>query len=276
MTSYEYRLNEKVVFCLARGYPTIRFYKYGKLILRNIMVRRALGNNSRDWDYLVFHEGNFTNFQKKLITVLSFCKKIIYVNVEDQFVVPSEFSEHSLKSNVGYVLMCRFNYLHVWSHLVHYKIAMRVDDDVFLTRFDPQIQDRIFDYALKSPESHPETNLTLPPFFENLGITKSYNQEFPYTNFYITRTDFWQRVEVRSVLENLGREKTGFENRWGDLPIIGTILNEFAKPKDLSLRSDITYFHSSHRTFVYRGLNVSINQFIKSKFMDKCSQILSR
>jgi hypothetical protein len=276
MKQDQVRQSSKVLFCLARGYPNKQIYKYTKLIIRNILARRALGTESNEWDYVIFHEGDFTNFQKKLITFFSLNKSIQYIDISEKFEIPDEFSNANCKFNVGYVLMCRFNFLHVWDLISNYSVAMRVDDDVFLTRFNAQMQGRTFDFALLSEESHQETNETLPLFLSTLGIGQSYNQKFPYTNFYITKTNFWQRDDVRKLLLTIGHEEIGFENRWGDLPIIGTVLNEYAGDKDVVLRQDISYYHASHRTFVYESSSVGGGIFFKGKIKEKLSRIYPR
>ncbi len=247
----DYRKN--AVFCLARGYRLSESHKFLKLIVRNLCLGYALRQEKKYFRFLIFHEGNINKFQRFFIKLLSLNFQIRFVCISEVFSLPKKFDECDVK-DIGYILMCRFYYLHVWKYLKDYNIAIRVDDDVFLRKFNPVLIGEIANAALICNEYHTPTNNSLPQFLKTLGFDFAYNQEFPYTNFFITNPSFWLADSVLELLNKIGDEEIGIIDRWGDLPILGVVLNIHKLNHEYIYRSDICYYHYSHRVTVKNGI----------------------
>jgi len=80
---------------------------------------------------------------------------------------------------------------------------------------------------------------------ENINF---YNHKFPYTNLYITDVSIFQREEIIDSLSAIGDNDDQFIYRWGDLPVLGSILNIF----DIQIKKlkKTQYFHESHNVIV--------------------------
>lgn len=244
---------ENAIFCLARGYRLSESHKFLKLIVRNLCLGYALGQEKKNFQFLIFHEGNISKFQRLFIKLFSLNFRIRFVCISKDFRLPEKFDNYDFK-DVGYILMCRFYYLHVWKYLKDYNIAIRVDDDVFLRKFNPILMGEIANAALICNEYHIPTNNSLPKFLKSLGLDFAYNQKFPYTNFFITNPSFWLGESVLELLNKIGDQEIGIVDRWGDLPILGVILNIYKLNHEHAYRSDICYYHYSHRTTVKNGV----------------------
>jgi hypothetical protein len=161
---------------------------------------------------------------------------------------------------VGYRLMCRFHSYYIWQYAAQFDYIMRLDEDCTLTSvaFDP-IQSLAraggdFAAACFVKESHDLTNQTLAPFARKLAIAlrpgkkeaSVYNDAFPYTNVYVTRTAFWRRPEVQQFLFEVISNDEFVRFRWGDSPVLGIALNTFAVPTNVYLMSKVGYRHGSH------------------------------
>ena len=118
------------------------------------------------------------------------------------------------------------------------------------------MNDFVFLKSASWKESHGETNDTLPKFIEDLtGVSKEefYIHNFPYTNVMISNVKFWLDNEINKILKTISYSDLQIKNRWGDLPILGSLLNIYAKDK-VDYINNLSYQHLSHK-----------NQ-IKSKF----------
>lgn len=78
-------------------------------------------------------------------------------------------------------------------------------------------------------------NILMHPFRELLSITqdplpkindslKVYSPLMYYNNFFITKTDFWQKEEVKKILKEIDNNGSIFYFRWGDAPIQSLIV----------------------------------------------------
>jgi len=262
--------NKQVIFCLARGYTHTEMYKYRKLVLRNLLLRINMKRYKSKWDYLIFHEGNIGKFHQFIIKFFSLNFSIEFISVQSDFKLPDFATQFKFK-NLGYILMCRFHSLQVWKYLEEYQIAMRVDDDVFILNLNPILKNRVFDCAQIGEETHMLTNLTFPKYLKTIGMESFYDHNFPYTNFYITRPDFWLQRSVQSLIAQIASNPESVLNRWGDLPILGVVLNRFRDKNENFLRRDISYYHFSHRATIKNGIRLPgfyLNAFLKSKSWD--------
>jgi hypothetical protein len=254
----------KVVFCLARGYSGIRILKYFKLCVRNICAASAIGEDRKLYHFIIFHEGNITAMQQRMIKLFSLNPRLFFVDVASEFKVSSDL--YPPRNEPGYVYMCRFSYFGVWRYLERYRIAMRIDDDVFLLSLKNSNLVSVFDYAFISNETHEATNRSLVKFLADRGIENLYDHKFPYTNFYVTDPQFWLRREVQDFLLEVYQMQVGLDDRWGDATVLGVALKHFGVWDGTNLREDVTYLHLSHKSIVNSGVNSSVYSVIRKSF----------
>lgn len=55
-----------------------------------------------------------------------------------------------------------------------------------------------------------------------------------YNNWFITRTSFWQREEVKDMVDKIDKNGSIFYCRWGDAPLQSAVAMLFAKPEEVS------------------------------------------
>jgi hypothetical protein len=223
------------------------------LVVRNLFlsVFLFLTGQWRRTDLIIFHEGNLTSADKRIIARLS-PKPLIFCDVSSVFKpLPGQVLPEN-RDSMGYSLMCRFQYLDVWPLLSKYRKVMRVDEDVILLSAPRFKSNHLFLTGSQTSETHARTNETLPLLLEELGIADGYDQRFPYTNVFISETEFWLKDNVRFLAKAIGESKNALFNRWGDLPVLGVILKHFGHwPEDAGPVSPrFTYLHYSHLTFV--------------------------
>jgi hypothetical protein len=158
----------------------------------------------------------------------------------------------------GYEGMCKFHIYHFWQKCqeLGIKYAMRIDEDCIIQKviYDPfsQIENAFLPYMTSVfwAESHSETNATLPDYIAFLTGAKKeefYNDKFPYTNVSVADVDFMLALPH---LKTIAYSPLQRQNRWGDLPVLGALLNICAKDK-IGTLAGLSYYHSSH--------NMSIN-----------------
>jgi hypothetical protein len=242
--------NTNIVFCLARGYEGLGKYHYLKLVLRNLYINKASKIIGFKFDFVIFHEGNITKIDKLFIKLLSMNKSIIFRYVHD-------FSNQNTPTEeigFGYKMMCRFQYKTVWNYLKSYDIAIRIDDDCLVKQIPLLQGDQILSCALVVEEEHVLTNQTLPIYLKMLNLENYYDQKFPFTNVYATRVKFWQQDSVVKFLNDIDSDARSFQNRWGDLPIIGVALKSYGNWKyEDAIIPNFEYIHLSHRSILIDG-----------------------
>ena len=243
-----------VIAALVRGYKDKNQYKNllkrNKNIYKNIILK-----SENPFDNILFHEGNIPLDHQEYIKEKS-PQSIKFIDVSETF----DFDNSLIgkipdleRFDMGYRLMCRFNFFYIWKYVKNYDYIIRIDEDVIINKFDKNLisnldSDFIFGTAKLSEESHEFTNKSLPEELKiilNSSDKAFYNHLFPYTNFYISNIKFWTNVEIETILKSLAENELQIINRWGDLPIIGCILN--FKNEEIKLLQGIEYFHLSHR-----------------------------
>lgn len=260
---------KNVIFALTRGYPH-DLSKYENLIKRNFSIYENIINKQETpIDMLLFHEGNISINDQEYINSKNE-HKIIFKDVSKYFQkVDLKFADTE-KFNLGYRLMCKFNMYHLWNEISEYDYALRVDEDINIATFDPFV----FEYMKKnkvdflvgrySKEIHKVTNNTLPNFLiknTTLDVSKVYNHRFPYTNLYATSVKFWLDAEVQNLLKMIATSNEQIIYRWGDIPVLGVILNH--KNIDIKLFHKLEYNHISHNFKIKN--NALRNLIINSK-----------
>ncbi len=244
-----------VIFCLTRGYSGFNKMRYLKLILRNLLIRRAIKGSSEKYDSVIFHEGNIGLLDQVILRILSLNVRLRFIQVDNYFEGLSPVRTPKLGgASLGYVMMCRFQYGKVWTYLANYEILIRIDDDCFVSKIPSLLIDQLFACSGISEETHLETNQTMPIYLKDQNLGDFYDQKFPYTNLYATRGSFWKRTDVQSFLQGVLNKQDSIENRWGDLPVIGVALKAFgAWDYNLNTLKDFHYDHFSHRASVETG-----------------------
>jgi hypothetical protein len=140
--------------------------------------------------------------------------------------------------------------------------VMRIDEDCHLQSCDIDpftvIGDNVYLRSVYWSESHSETNYTLPYALEKLtGVPfqSYYNDKFVYTNVSLSSVGFWMEPKMHQILKTLCNSDEQRKNRWGDLPLLGALLNLYAKGR-VGFMPGLSYSHLSHgNVIVSDGIN---------------------
>lgn len=227
---------KNAIIVLTRGYDNLE--KYNRLLKRNASIEKFFGNK---YPLVIFHEGNITSIAMEYIKAKNPSLNFTFVNVSEIW----NYAD-------GYKSMCRFNALWVWHFCKQYDYVMRIDEDCIIEKMDTdpfeQMGDNVYLKTCYFEESHTETNETLPraiEFFTGVKATDFYNHKFPYTNVSVSSVKFWFTEPIYDILKWVSLSDEQFINRWGDLPILGSLLNIYAKGK-VGTTTGLSYFHESH------------------------------
>lgn len=231
---------KKAISALTRGYKSLEGYK--TLIQRNKAIKKFINLNN-NIPLVLFHEGNIIKDHQDFIIDQSLGQKIEFVDISKSW-----FG--------GYEGMCRFNILELWEYLKEYDAVLRVDEDSIISKcpIDPfsLIGNNVFLKTVYWGESHSETNATFPQFLESLTGAKKedfYNNKFPYTNLCLVLPSFWNEPSMNLLLQKIGTSPLQKINRWGDLPVLGSLLNIYASGRVGTL-TGLEYTHLSHGFFI--------------------------
>ncbi len=264
-------MNNCAIVCLTRGYHNKEGYQ--TLIDRNCAIRKHI-NADKQYPMIIFHEGNITADHQEHINYYSEGQTIQFIDI-------------SYIWRGGYEAMCEFHIYHIWHLCYQYNYIMRIDEDCIVTRCesDPfkqidkvvkvripssdevttSVDDRfievgdtysyeklVFLRPVNWAESHSETNASLPPMIEGLtgeDPATFYIHNFPYTNLCIGKVDFFLSPPMVGLLYTLSQSPLQRENRWGDLPVLGSLLNIYAKDRTAFIKG-LSYLHGSHEVLI--------------------------
>lgn len=237
-------MNNAIV-CLTRGYQSVGDYK--SLIKRNKAIFKTI-NSSLKYPLVIFHEGNISKEHQEYIRQNSDGQSLEFVDISPVWVG-------------GYESMCRFHAYWIWEYCAVYDNVLRIDEDCWIESIgsDPfeQMGDNVYLKSVYWDECHTETNATLPDKVEQLtGVAKDvfYNKKYPYTNISLSNVAFWKEQNISPVLREISLCEDQIKNRWGDLPILGALLNIFAKDKVGTIEG-LVYYHHSHDMTIKSGTN---------------------
>jgi alpha 1,2-mannosyltransferase len=251
------------IACLTRGYANLSGYM--PLIRRNHSIYEVINRNrERQYPLIIWHEGNIPTEHQLYILAHEWNDDVRFIDISRVFRLPRTIKQQDLAEqwSVGYRLMCRFNSYYIWQYTRAFDYVMRLDEDcILLSSIDDPfaaLSESQSDFAapLFTSESHSLTNRTLSAFVQKFAamqgrdIANPYNQVFPYTNCYVTRTAFWRQPEVQQFLEAVKQDPDSIRLRWGDLPVLGVALNLFAPPDKVHCLSAMRYWHGSHNKTV--------------------------
>jgi hypothetical protein len=256
------------IVCLARGHHN--FSDYDQLIARNRSIFETINRyRSRHYPLVIWHEGNISSKHRRYILAREANRDVRFVDVSLVFQAP-DWVAGGLQEDwlLGYRLMCRFHIYYVWQYANEFVYVMRLDDDCILRSVaaDPiewlAATGRDFGAAAFVAETHALTNRTLPHFVADCmkvihpsaaQALDLYNQGFPYTNLYVTRTAFWLQPHVQWFLYAAISQPESIRFRWGDLPVLGVALNAFSVVDRVGLIPGLVYQHESHHATIVSG-----------------------
>jgi len=231
---------KNVIVCLSKGYSS--HHGYDELIKRNVLINEYIGNK---YPLLVFNEGNIPPEHQEYIKNYTPSLDISFRDISAVW-----------DTRYPYPSMCKFFAYDVWEYCKDYDNVLRIDTDchIFKCLEDPfsLLKDYVFLKSVDWAEDHHPTNSTLPFFISKLvGLDPAefYNHKFPYTNVYLSRVSFWREKEIHDKLQSICTSSLSKTNRWGDLPILGSLLNIYAKDKVGAL-TGLSYYHGSHQATI--------------------------
>lgn len=255
---------KNAIVALTRGYPQDKNL-YTNLIKRNISIYKHI-NSKREisCDIILFHEGNISSSDQTYIKNES-PEEIKFVDVSKYLPIKHLNYIDIEKFNLGYRFMCRFNMFHIWKEVKEYDYILRIDEDIKIQKFNSNLfedmykSNTIFTTGRFAKELHKYTNQTLPTFISKntkLDINKIYNHKFPYTNVFATKVSFWLEKDIQELLSTIAMSDEQLIYRWGDLPVLGGVLN--SKNIKIKLFKKSRYVHISHDNLVI------VNNFIRN------------
>eukprot|EP00966_Prymnesium_polylepis_P089015 2060238-Prymnesium_polylepis.1 len=145
-----------------------------------------------------------------------------------------------------------------------YEYAMRVDEDVCLTRLPAQALfaalSADYAYGLETVESHRETIDTFTPWMSDYlsatGLTPTIpplpTDKIFFTNLFVARISWWSQPSVGGFLRVVDASGGVYRHRWGDAPIQTAALRLFGSAASLH-HLDVDYAHMSTRNRIERG-----------------------
>lgn len=151
--------------------------------------------------------------------------------------------------------MCRFQFAHVWQYLDGFDFGLRVDEDCFVLRPPRLSQGSSLAVAATVFETHEPTLLSLGSYAKSRFGLDIRREVFPYTNVMFCDLAFFSKPPVRAALSEFLDHPESFNDRWGDLPILGLVASGVFGFGG-SVNSDIqaVYFHLSHHAWVRGGV----------------------
>ncbi len=226
-------MNNAIV-TLTRGYKNESLYF--ALVVRNQLIKKFV-NKDLKYPLVIFHEGNIPAKHQEHIIRESEGQQIQFVDISKDW-------------SGGYEGMCRFYTYHLWQYCKEYDYILRIDEDCHITKcpYDPFTLLGSEDVYLRSKywaESHTETNATLPQKIKELtgaDPKEFYNDKYPYTNISVSSVKFWLDMPILKEIALCDAQRA---NRWGDLPVLGSLLNIYAKGR-VGVITGLQYAHQSH------------------------------
>lgn len=227
-------------------------------------------NDTFKYPVLIFHE----DFNEKLIEDIQKSTRSNLRFERIQFETPSFLNRkeipkivyvNDLAFPIGYCHMCRFMSGLIFQHpaVKDYRYLWRLDTDSFLLdKIDYDVfelmkkNDYIYGYICilkdeadavtglwETTKKYMEENNIKPMFLNKFISNGAWDRSFYYTNFEISKIDFWRSDEALSYFNYL--DKTGgiYKHRWGDHVIRLLTLAMFVPENKVHQFSDIAYRH---------------------------------
>ena len=211
--------NKYAIVVLTRGYNNP--IHYSSLIFRNKQIEeQILRKSNRNFDIIIFHEGNIAKDHQKFISNGTPNLKLIFIDIkktnpktafdDNRNLVNIDLCPPTVESNMfplGYKHMCHFWSIDFLEYLKDYEFIIRIDEDCFIKNFDLKLIDDMKKNKIYfvSPEFQKQDEWYVIVGLETLwnkfikenDITpfKSFGDiKCPYTNLMI--------VDIKNILKN--------------------------------------------------------------------------
>lgn len=263
--------NKNAIVTLTRGYDTVD--KYEMLIQRNNSIYDILYIPSgMEFDNIIFHEGNISKEHQNYIQSRSKLN-LTFVDVKTwgnskafddsknqinmKLCPPTELSD---KFELGYKHMCHFWAIDMFDYLSEYEYIIRIDEDVIVKTFHPNLMDTIISSDIKFAVpficeflDDPDVIVGLRQLFEKFCLennltprTKFENVYAPNTNFFILNLKYFKTHDlVQKFLKEIDDSHGIYSNRWGDATTWGIIVHSIVD-EPFYVLDMVEYFHGSH------------------------------
>lgn len=227
-------------------------------------------NDEFKYPVIIFHEDFdeklMANIRKSTHSDLNF-EKILFETPD--FLKKEEIPEiifvDGFGFSMGYRHMCRFFSGTIFHHpaLKDYNYYWRLDTDSFLLdkiNYDifKFMQERDLEYgyihinkdepdAIKglwdATKKYIEDNNIKPKFLHKFTPNGNWDRSYFYTNFEISKLDFWRSDEFMNYFNYLDKAGGIYKYRWGDAPIHLLAISMFVPDNQVHKFSDIAYQH---------------------------------
>jgi hypothetical protein len=266
------QMNNKIaIVALTRGY--VDKVEYDVLIQRNKSIsQKMVLNTGYEYDIILFHEGNITKEHQEYITEKSEISLIFrdvtqcgnYSAFDDtknkinmELCPPTELSS---RFNIGYKHMCHFWAIDIFDYLSDYKYVIRIDEDVIVKEFHPNIIDALTSNDIKFAVpfmcnflDDPGVIVGMEKLFDNfceennfIPKTKFNNIYAPNTNFMILDLQYFKNNElIQKFLKKVDDSHGIYSNRWGDATTWGIIVYSLTD-EPFYVLDMVEYYHGSH------------------------------
>lgn len=224
------------IVCLCKSTPSA----YRELIQRNISISKTI-NKEGIHPLIVFHENNISDKDQSFIRKQTPNQNIEFVDIS------SSWGGH------GYTSMCQFFYYDIWNYCKDYDNILRVDTDCIIRRSDYDIFEYSDSCVFVSPylwgESHKPTCESLPGVIEDFtGVNRDifWGNKFPFWVIGSTKPSFWLKEPVQNILKKIVSHDRAVCDRWGDLPVLGSLVNIYSESENLKFFRGLQFYHGSH------------------------------
>lgn len=263
-------------------------------------------NDKFKYPVIIFHEDINENLMKKIREATR--SKVQFEKV--RFEIPDFLNKEKIPEfiyvdgdcfSIGYRHMCRFFSGIIFQHpaLKEYDYYWRLDTDSFLLdkiNYDvfQFMQERDLEYGYidifkdepaskglwDTTKKYIEDNNIKPKFLHKFMSNGVWDRSYYYTNFEISKLDFWRSDEFISFFNYLDRSGGIYKYRWGDHVIHLLAVSMFVSEDHVHKFSDIAY---QHQGFI-NNYSLEVDTFAKLKkiksrmmaFFVRLSNILKR
>ncbi|KAL1530192.1 hypothetical protein AB1Y20_001108 [Prymnesium parvum] len=255
-------------FTLVRGGSSEGDYE--TLVNSRRCLRQALAAVI-DYDDIAFHEGNVPLLIQRSLSERMYHFRFADAREHGGFQVGALTYERARQLvrkefvyPLGYHHMCHFMSMLWFQALRGYEYAMRVDEDVCITRMPTQSLATALssDYAfgLEIREAHQRTIETFNPWLENYMSSAKLLPTIPplpterifFTNFFVARLAWWHHPAVLHFLQAVNSSGGVYAHRWGDAPIQTAALRLHGAPSSV-VHLDMDYVHLSTQNRIVGG-----------------------
>ena len=244
---------KRAVVVLTRGYPTLDGYH--TLLERTRALARL--EWTRDYDHIIFHEGNITPAHQAYVTDETGVQ-ITFVDVGDSFAknkATLHRGGHGCKhygASAGYKCMCAFWYIDFVTYVSQYDAVLRVDEDCFVHASSRQDPAPASGTLIASPLVYEAMDNDyvihgLVPLAERLSeqmkLPPLRRWRSPYTNVLWVSIPFISSDRVQNIVRHVEQTNCIMTNRWGDMPLWGMTAALLGVPLTYL---QLAYTHGSH------------------------------